>query len=313
VIHEKLLLQITVNQKNEAERKIDEATRAISARVPETWCHLLVPYQNGPGPHGAEWDEKKLSGGKGSLTERASKKCNDEDWLLENLGTLKIRQKLDAFLWRDRPHVQVRELADWCRRYLPLPRISTDQVLLDALVRVEAALRGEETFHLADDVDASTGRYSGLRPQQASSNQLPTLNSLVVKNEVALAQVEAAEPPSTASGLEATTSAGPSITTPHAGAVTGAAGDAVDPFPITPLKPPLPTHFVASVKLDSTRAGLQVSTFMEEVMSHFQVLGGVDVEMTLEVQVNAPGGIDQQTARIELENSAALTKVENRD
>jgi len=102
VIHEKLLLQITVNQESKAKSKIEEATRAVSARVPETWCHLLAPYQNKPGPHGAEWDEKQLSGGKGSLAERASKKCNDEDWLSEDLATLTIRQKLDAFLWRDR-------------------------------------------------------------------------------------------------------------------------------------------------------------------------------------------------------------------
>jgi pentose-5-phosphate-3-epimerase len=53
-----------------------------------------------------------------------------------------------------------------------------------------------------------------------------------------------------------------------------------------------------------------MSTFMEEVMSHLQALDGADVEMTLEVQVKAPGGIDEQTARIVLENSAAL-KVEN--
>jgi len=69
VIHEKLLLQITVSQEKKAERKIDEATHVISVRVPETWCHLLVPYQNGPAPYGAEWDEKKLSGGKRSLAE----------------------------------------------------------------------------------------------------------------------------------------------------------------------------------------------------------------------------------------------------
>jgi hypothetical protein len=48
---------------------------------------------------------------------------------------------------------------------------------------------------------------------------------------------------------------------------------------------------------------------VEEVMSHLQALPGVQIEMTLEVQVNAPGGIDEQTARIVLENSAAL-KVE---
>jgi hypothetical protein len=63
---------------------------------------------------------------------------------------------------------------------------------------------------------------------------------------------------------------------------------------------------VASVKLDPTRASLQMSAFVEEVMSHLQALPGAQIEMTLEVQVNAPGGIDEQTARIVLENSAAL-------
>ena len=50
-----------------------------------------------------------------------------------------------------------------------------------------------------------------------------------------------------------------------------------------------------------------MSTFMEEVMSHLQALDGADVEMTLEVQVKAPGGIDEQTARIVLANSAELS------
>ena len=49
---------------------------------------------------------------------------------------------------------------------------------------------------------------------------------------------------------------------------------------------------------------------MEEVMSHLQALDGADVEMTLEAQVSAPAGIDEQTAPIVLENSVAL-KVEN--
>jgi hypothetical protein len=63
---------------------------------------------------------------------------------------------------------------------------------------------------------------------------------------------------------------------------------------------------VASVKLDPTRASLQMSAFMEEVMSHLQALPGAQIEMTLEVQVNAAGGIDEQTARIVLENSTQL-------
>jgi hypothetical protein len=65
----------------------------------------------------------------------------------------------------------------------------------------------------------------------------------------------------------------------------------------------------ASVRLDSVTAGPQVGKFLDEVMSHLQALPGVNIEMTLEVQVRAPGGIDEATARIVLENSAAL-KVE---
>jgi hypothetical protein len=62
----------------------------------------------------------------------------------------------------------------------------------------------------------------------------------------------------------------------------------------------------ASVRLDSVTAGPQVGKFMDEVMSHLQALPGVNIEMTLEVQVRAPGGIDEAMARIVLENSAAL-------
>ena len=46
-------------------------------------------------------------------------------------------------------------------------------------------------LHLADSVDQTSGRYAGLRSQEAFSTQLPTLNSLVVKNAVALQQLEA--------------------------------------------------------------------------------------------------------------------------
>ena len=180
-------------------------------------------------------------------------------------------------------------------------------------------MTGEETFHLADSVDQASGRYAGLRPQEASSTQLPTLNSLVVKNEVALQQLEAdraaraattSTPPAT-TGATGTAGSGATTSTAHGGtSTTTGPGNVVPPSPVTPPKPQLPTRFVASVKLDSTRASLQMSTFMEEVMSHLQALDGADVEMTLEVQVKAPGGIDEQTARIVLENSAAL-KVEN--
>jgi hypothetical protein len=319
VIDEKLLLNLTVNQENQAAGKIQEATTAIAVRIPETWCHLLVPYQSEPGPHGPSWDERRLSGGKGSLAERASEKCSQEDLLAEQLGARAIRDKLNAFLWRERHHVEVRELVDWCRKYLFLPRISSDQVILNALINPQAAMSGESTFHLADGFQAGSNegrptRYLGLRHQASSSTQPPSLNSLIVKDEVALAQIEAdrirpVDPPPPPDGGDDKAPDKPT-TWPSTGDGPRKPGDGVapppPPPPPLPPKPQLPTRYVASVRLDPTRSSLQMSAFVEEVTHHLQALPGAQIEMTLEVQVNAPGGIDEQTARIVLENSAAL-------
>jgi hypothetical protein len=300
VLDEKLLLNLTVNQENQSAAKVEDATRTIAARIPETWCHLLVPYQSEPGPHGANWDEKRLSGGKGSLAERAAEKCIQEDLLANQLGARSIRDKLNAFLWRERSHVSVRELVDWCRKYLYLPRITSDQVIFDALVNPSAALTGETTFYLADGYDKGSARYQGLRPQQASSNQLPSLNSLVVKEEVAKAQSPEV-PPTTKPISEV-------ITQPDHPDLPRTPTTTITPPPTT--TPAIRTRYVASLKLDPMRAGLQMGDFLDEVMSHLQALPGADVNLSLEIQVTAPQGIDDPTARVVLENSRSL-KVDN--
>jgi len=184
-------------------------------------------------------------------------------------------------------------------------------------------MSGESTFHLADRLEAgssedSPGRYSGLRHQSSSSTHPPSFNSLIVKDEVALAQIEAdrarpVDPPPTDTGTGGGGGAAPRLDTGtsnlNATDGTGRPGTGINPPPPPPPLPPkpqLPTRYVASVKLDPTRGCLQMSAFVEEVMSHLQALPGAQIEMTLEVQVNAPGGIDESTARIVLENSAAL-------
>jgi hypothetical protein len=54
------------------------------------------------------------------------------------------------------------------------------------------------------------------------------------------------------------------------------------------------------------RAGLQMGDFLDEVMSHLQALPGAEVNMSVEVQVKVPDGIDDATVRIVLENSRSL-------
>jgi hypothetical protein len=233
-----------------------------------------------------------------------------EDVLFLQLGARRIRDDLNRFLWIDKPHVAVRDLVDWTRKYLYLPRVATDQVILNALVNPQAALTGEATFHLAVGLDGATGRYSGLRPQQDPNTGPASLATLVVKDEVALAQVEAdrlaedgrlqiaaelrIQQAARLEGIGGET--GPGLLKPAVISGPGSIGTPAPPPP--PPLPRLPTTYTASVKLDSVTAGPQVGKFLDEVMSHLQALPGVEIEMTLEVQVRAPGGIDEATARI---------------
>ena len=84
----------------------------------------------------------------------------------------------------------------------------------------------------------------------------------------------------------------------------------IAPPPVAPPPPAKKTTFTASLKLDPIRAGLQLGDFLDEVMSHLQALPGAEVNLSVEVHVKAPNGIDDQTARMVLENSRSL-KVDN--
>ena len=142
------------------------------------------------------------------------------------------------------------------------------------------------------------------------------MRMLIVKDEVAqrqLAAEAAAAPPaavSTSIGLDL-----PAVTTSSSTFSPDNPGSGVGPGPgiAPPSQPVVPTQrttFTGSLKLDPVRAGLQMGQFLEEVMSHLQALPGAEVNLSVEVHVKAPNGIDDQTARIVLENAAAL-KLDN--
>jgi hypothetical protein len=326
VIDERLLLQITVNQEKQAAAKIQEATATIAALLPQTWCHLLVPHQSQPGNQGPSWDEFRLSAGSESLVKRASGKCQQEEALYQALGASRIRRYLDSFLWQNRESVNVKELVDWCRKYLYLPRVSTDEVILEGLTNAQAALTGDSTFFLAEGYDEASGRFIGLKPQ-GQFQSAATMRMLIVKDEVAQAQIEAEQkvkpldpPPGKGTGSGSgtgpglgtgtATGTGTGSTTTNTAEGTGKPGTGVNPPPPPPPPAPQRTSFTGSLKLDPVRAGLQMGQFLEEVMSHLQALPGAEVNLSVEVHVKAPNGIDDQTARIVLQNAADL-KLDN--
>lgn len=71
-------------------------------------------------------------------------------------------------------------------------------------------------------------------------------------------------------------------------------------------EPPKNKRFYMTAPLDTTRIGRDVQRLVEEVISHLNSADGAQVEVTLEVNVQAPFGLSQQVVRTVSENCRTL-------
>ena len=159
-------------------------------------------------------------------------------------------------------------------------------------------MSGEITFYLAEAFDEISGRYEGLRPQQIST-YLPSLNSFIIKDEIAKAHQE-----------EYTSITNTSLIKDVPNNSVNNNNEAENLLTDTNPKTKKQTNFHGSLKLDPKSASLELGKFMNSVMSHLQALPGSEVDITLDIHVKNENGIDKQTSRIVLENSKSL-KVDN--
>src|SRR5206468_1224760 len=115
-------------------------------------------------PKGAVvWTEIRMQG-QDSLALRAAKKLRNEELLLVQLGAIRLRHELDQVpLWRG-DHVSIKQLVEDMARYLYLPRLRAEDVLLAAIRDgVECLTWQAETFAYAEGWDEVRRRYKGLK------------------------------------------------------------------------------------------------------------------------------------------------------
>jgi predicted AAA+ superfamily ATPase len=292
-------------QTRQAETQTKAAKETVEARIPETYQWLLAPGQ--PDPKGSvEWTEIRLQG-QDSLATRAAKKLRNQDLLWTQVGSARLRQELDRIpLWRG-DHVSVKQLAEDMARYLYLPRLRDDDVLMLAIREgLERLTWRTETFAYADGWDETNHRYTGLKAGQ-SVRVLLDGQSVMVKPEAADAQMQAeakkhAEALAKSGGetLGATTGAA----RPSAGGrQTGKPGDSTEGVVVTP---PQLRRFHASVKIDPLRLGRDAAQIAEEVVQHLTRILGAEVEITLEIQAALPEGASEKLVRDVTENCRTL-------
>ncbi len=297
---DRVTLNLDQFQTRQAETKRKSADEAIDLRISEAYQWLLVPGQ--PDPKGeVVWTDLKLQG-QDSLATRAAKKLKGEESLLTEMGGVRLRTKLDRIpLWAGN-HVSIKQLAEYMPRYLYLPRLRDEQVLVAAILDGVASLTWQkETFAYAEAWDEQPQRYQGLRAGQATRVIIDD-RSLLVKPDAAAAQFDAERE----RGPIATN--GPELEAGHRAGSVSTAQTTVSGKSTTSAIASTPQlrRFHGSVTLDARRLGRDASRIAEEVVQHLSSIVGADVQVTLDIQAALPENASDKLVRDVTENCRTL-------
>ena len=291
ILEQKETHDLTVAQIRQAETKLEDADQTVASRIRETWVHAIVPVQVTP-TNEIEFDTIPVSG-TDPLAKRTAAKLKQDGQLIPAMGGEYLRTSLDSYLWADKDHVSLGDLAEWFPRYLYLPRLLKRDVLEGAVQEGVSGLFVDKTFALSSGFEASTGCYSDLRMGGSSRSLSLHDTTLLVKPDVAMRQQEAEKKE------KENTDENPR--------------DSSDPPPPPPVTPPTPlsgqytpTLFFGSVALDVTRVGRDAGRIAEEVVQHLSTLPGAEVEVTLEIRVKVQEGIEDAVVRTVRENCSVL-------
>lgn len=289
-------------QRTQAASQRKTFDQTVNSRILETYQMVLVPTQNSASDTTMTWGVHRVSG-PDALAARAWKKLKSAELVAPQLGAKVLAESLkNVPLWRGN-HVSIRQLAEDFSRYLYLQRLRGPEALCDAIQEGLAwTTWATETFAYAESYDEKQGRYSGLKGGQHVVVSADAMFGILVKPEVAVAQLKA-----DAEAAAATTS--PSPVAPVVSPVSAplsTSGSAIVSRPTAPVQASSPKHFYGTVKIDATRMNRDANQISQEVIQHLVSILMADVEVTLEIQATAPEGFPPHIVRTVSENCRTL-------
>jgi hypothetical protein len=154
----------------------------------------------------------------------------------------------------------------------------------------------QESFAYADSHGSDNDRYPGLR----GGERIPLVDAhspgVLVRPDVAAAQLAREHQPDPISPTGATGATG---MTGHTGG-TGISGST------GPLPPLQPTRYHGTVELDQGRVGWSASRIADEVIARLSGIVGANVRVTLDIEVTIPSGAPDHVVRTVTENGPTL-------
>lgn len=295
-------LNLDGNQIRETQNNLDRSNQTVELRIKETYCWLLVPFiDQFEDMKKIQWEISNIGGSDESIVSKAARKMIQSEQIITNWAPALLQMCLDDLLWKDSNDIQVKKLWEYLSTYCYLPRLSGYGVLEDAICK---GLPSDEYFGIAGNY--ANDRYVDLKFNQTvfSINQ----SDLLVKANVAMKQILAEKkkteiqpdewPPSRSGGDDEDTS---NVQSGNGRVPENGGGQQP-----TDTQVPSNTRFFMSAKLDNTRVNRDVNNYLQEIIQHLLNVDGSEVELTLEVNVNAPNGIPSTTVRTVSENCRTL-------
>ena len=287
-------INLDAHQKRQSEESVKTANTTINIRLNEAYVWLLVPSQEGT--KAIKIESIRITKGEGSFIERASKKVRSEELLIIRWSPALLKNDLDRWLWKDKKHIEMKQLWQYFSSYPYLPRLKDSSVLTEC---IKEGLRSKDFFGYASSVD-DKGKYLGLELGNPGAAVAIDEVSVLVKKEVAQQQADEEE----RKLQEQKEKAG---------------GSKIEIKPsksekeiLDESKTQVFKKFYGRVDLDPTRMARDVGQIAEEITQHLVALPSANVEISLEINADVSDGIPENKVRILLENCKTL-KFKNND
>jgi predicted AAA+ superfamily ATPase len=290
-------LNLTQSDSALAKAKLAESNETMKTRLKEAWCYLHYPAQESAQAD-VEWVSGKIPAQDGLLA-RASKKLVAEEGLLTELGPTRLDRDLQKYIWNGKPHLSLKDLREYLNRYIYLPRLKNQEVLIKA---VQASVSGmiPGPFAYAERWDEKSDIYQGLAIERAANAAVVIdSDSVIVKPAVAEAHRPVPVQPGSGGGAQ-----GPGETSPD----TRSQPDGGTPQPPPPEKKP--TRFTGSVMISSERPAREIHQIVEAIVEQLTTLPGSSVKLKLEIDAEVPSGLDRAKVRTLIENANTLGFIE---
>ena len=308
-------LNLDAAQNRETESSLRAAHDTVDAHLREAYCWLLIPYvDKAADVKTVQWEMPRI-GGDESIVTKAAKKARTDEAVIPRWAPMLLKMELDSLLWASSDHLPVKTLWEQLCTYCYLPRLASEEVLMQA---IREGVNSDQYFALAAGFDGL--RYIDLMFNRSVSHV--DKSALLVKMAVAqkqLAEDEAkrqAEMDVAASDREHT--AAPyggngqgNMPDGSADTAHGSVADGTSPYgrPIPTASAPAPAkkrRFFLSAALDTTRINRDVQNYVEEIIRHLTSEDGTRVTISLEVEAESDAGFSPQTIRTVSENARTL-------